>query len=108
MANTYHWKINQLDAKIEQDGLQNVIYTIHWEFRAIADSEEPITSNAVGSQIVHYNEGDPFIPYDQLTKDDVVGWLENLLDVESLKSNLDSQINKIQNPTDEYLHPDWD
>ncbi len=110
MAISYHWTINQLDAKIEQDGLQNVIYTIHWEYRAIDDSdtEQPITSNAVGSQLIHYNVGDTFIPYDELTKEDVVGWLVNLLDVDALQSNLESQINKIKNPVDEYLHPNWD
>ena len=26
MANTYNWKINRLDAKIHEDGLDNVIF----------------------------------------------------------------------------------
>jgi hypothetical protein len=107
MANTYTWKINQLDAKIHQDGLDNVIYTVHWSLFAQDDSEEPIIVSSIGTIGVEYKEGDPFIPYNELTKDDVIGWLNNQLDVDGLKSYLDQQIESKKNPVDEYLHPDW-
>tara|TARA_R110000822_G_scaffold61996_1_gene152965 strand:- start:195 stop:521 length:327 start_codon:yes stop_codon:yes gene_type:complete len=107
MANTYDWKINQLDAKIHEVGLDNVIYIVHWSYLATDDSQEPITVNLSGALGVKYNEGDPFIPYDELTKDVVVGWLENDLDVDALKLNLDKQIELKKNPVDEYLYPDW-
>jgi len=107
MANIYNWKISQLDAKIHQDNLDNVIYIIHWSYLATDDSVEPITVNLSGAMGVEYKEGDPFIPYNDLTKDVVVGWLENNLDVDALKLNLDKQIEIKKNPVDEYLHPDW-
>lgn len=110
MANTYTWKINQLDAKIQENGLNNVIYTIHWSYIATDDSEKPISASLIGTISVEYNEGNPFIPYDELTKNDVVGWLESSesIDVVEIKNNLDNQIELIKNPVDEYLHPDWD
>jgi hypothetical protein len=107
MANTYNWKINQLDAKIQEGELQNVIYTVHWSLFAQDDSEEPIIVSSIGTIGVEYKEGDPFIPYDELTKDDVIGWLNDQLDVDGLKNNLDQQIEIKKNPIDEYLHPDW-
>ena len=107
MANTYNWKINQLDAKIHEGGLDNVIYIIHWSYLATDDSEEPIIVSTSGAVGVQYNEGDPFIPYDELTKEIVVGWLENDLDVDALKLILDKQIELKKNPVDEYLYPDW-
>ena len=51
---------------------------------------------------------DNFIPYADLVKSDVVGWLEAGLDVEAMKSNLDNQIELEINPVDETLRPDWD
>jgi len=108
MANTYNWKINRLDAKIHENGLNNVIFIVHWTLFAQDDSAEPIQANTIGTLNVVYAEGDPFIPYSELTKNDVVGWLELGLNVDDIKSRLDNQIELKKNPVNEYLRPDWD
>ena len=108
MANTYSWRINALDAKIHENDLDNVIYTVHWSFIAKDDSEEPVSVRAGGTLSVKYNPESSFISYDDLTKEDVVGWLEDGLDVDSMKENLDKQIELKKNPVDETLRPDWD
>jgi len=108
MANTYSWKINALDAKIHENDLDNVIYTVHWSFIGQDDSEEPVSASSIGTLGVQYTEENPFIPYEDLTKEDVVGWLEDGLDVDSMKENLDNQIELKKNPVDETLRPDWD
>ena len=108
MANSYDWKINQLDAKIKQDGKDNVIYTVHWSYIAKDDSEpDKFRASSIGTLSVEYKVGDPFIEYADLKKSDVVGWLDAGIDVDSMKANLDSQIALQKNPVDEYLHPDW-
>ena len=108
MANTYSWRINALDAKIHENDLDNVIYTIHWSFIGQDDSEEPVSVSSIGTLGVQYNPENPFISYNDLTKEDVVGWLESGLDVDSMKENLDKQIELKKNPVDETLRPDWD
>ena len=110
MANTYNWRIMQLDAKIHENDLDNVIYTVHWRYSAEDNSDEanPIHADIIGTLGVTYNPDEPFIQYADLTKEDVVGWLEAGLDVENMKSNLDQQIELQKNPVDEYLRPDWD
>jgi hypothetical protein len=108
MANTYKWQISQLDAKIHQDNLDNVIYNIHWSLTASDDSEPPYRQSSIGVLPVSYNSENPFIPYSDLTKNEVIGWLESALDVESIKQNLDNKIELQKNPVDEYLIPDWD
>ena len=110
MANTYNWSILQLDAKIHEHDLDNVIYTIHWRYVAEDNSDEanPIHSDIIGTLGVTYNPDEPFIEYADLTKEDVVGWLEAGLDVENMKSSLDKQIELQKNPVDKYLRPDWD
>ena len=107
MANTYHWKIVQLDAKIKENDLDNVIYTVHYRFYAEDDSDPKIVKDIIGCIGVVYDP-ENFIPYEDLTKEDVVGWLEADLNVEGMKQNLDQEINLIKNPVDEYLQPDWD
>jgi hypothetical protein len=65
-------------------------------------------ASSIGTISVEYKDGDPFIEYADLKKSDVVGWLEADIDVDAMKSNLDSQIALQKNPVDEYLHPNWD
>ena len=108
MANTYNWRINALDAKIHENDLDNVIYTVHWSFIGQDDSEEPVSASSIGTLGVQYNAEEPFIEYADLTKEDVVGWLEAGLDVEAMKQNIDNQIELKKNPIDETLRPNWD
>lgn len=107
MANTYSWKINALDAKIHENDLDNVIYTVHYTFIGQDDSEEPVMASSIGTLGVQYNPENPFIPYADLTKEDVVGWLEAGLDVDSMKKNIDRQIELKIHPVNETLRPDW-
>ena len=106
MANTYNWKINALDAKIQEGDNSNVIYTVHWSYIASDESGE-YEVNSIGTMGVEYDP-DNFIPYADLEKNDVVSWLEVGLDVASMQENLDKQIELEINPVNETLKPDWD
>lgn len=105
--NQYNWKINALDAKIHENDKNNVIYTVHWSYIAKDESGE-YQASSIGTISVEYNPDEPFIEYDDLTKEDVVGWLESKLDVDQIKSNLDQQIELQKNPVDETLYPNWE
>ena len=106
MANTYNWKINALDAKIQEGDNSDVIYTVHWSYIASDESGEH-TASSIGTLGVNYDP-DNFTPYADLEKSDVVGWLEAGLDVDAMQENLDNQIELLVNPVDEVLRPDWD
>ena len=105
MANkiTYEWEINALDAKIKEDDHSDVIYNVHWGYNA---SKGDYTANMIGTHSVVYDK-DNFIEYSDLKKDDVVKWLEDGLDVDSMKLNLKGQIELQENPVDVVLRPDW-
>jgi len=110
MANTYNWNINQMTAKIQEGDLKNVIWLINYTYIGKDDSETPVVFSSInGSVRVKYVEGDPFIPYEDLTKEDVVGWLEASEDInlEGMRENLDKQIYDQKNPVDENLYPNW-
>ena len=102
MANTYNWVIGTLNAKIESDGLQNVIYKIHWRFQATDENEN--SSELIGTTSLGEPDANSFIEFDSLTQSDVENWIVSNEDVESMKSNLDAQLDEIATPTKVDLH----
>ena len=57
MALAYQWTINQLDAKIHEDGNDNVIYTIHYTYTGI---DGKYSANIIGTLDIQY---DPCLLY---------------------------------------------
>ena len=103
MANTYKWTINALDAKVAvEDGNENVVYTVHWSYNATDETGEH-TVNSIGAHAVEY-DADNFTAYEDLTEEIVIGWLEDGLDVDSIKASLDAQIEKLITPEDTTYH----
>ena len=43
-------------------------------------------------------ESENFIPFDQLSKDQVIDWVKSILDTESLEAGLTKQIEALENP----------
>jgi hypothetical protein len=96
MATTYNWVISDLNAKIQDGELSNVIETTHWRYQA-TDGEN--TADVYGSVGLDKPEASSFINADQLTKETVISWLEAKLDVDALKEGLDKQLFALSNPT---------
>jgi|11_taG_2_1085331.scaffolds.fasta_scaffold132450_2 hypothetical protein len=103
MANTYKWTINALDAKISHDSKDNVINTIHWGYSAVDDEDATKIAYSIGTHSVTY-DADNFTEYTSLTEENVIAWLEAGLDVDSMKSGLDSQIELQKTPVDTTFH----
>lgn len=98
MANTYAWTINALDAEILHDNNSNVVTTVHYTYTVTDDSDN--TSSVIGTHNVEY-DADNFTEYDNLTKANIISWLEDAdsgLDITSLKSNLDAQVALVAAP----------
>jgi len=97
---TNTWGIVQLDAYPEKDGLTDVVFTVHWNLTG--DDGEGHTGYAYGSVGVTLDEGGAYTPYAELTKEQVVGWVQDALgeeQVASLESSIANQIEQQINPT---------
>lgn len=90
MATTYEWNINQMDRKTS-DGF---VTTVHYTVTAV-DGE--LTASTYGT--VGYTEEGSFTPFNQLTKETVVGWVQESLGKDTVESSLADQINAQKNPT---------
>ena len=93
--NTYNWKINAVDCYTSKDGLEKVAYNVHWSLFA-TDGENNVS--IIGVQSVGEPNPDNFVPFDQLTEEQVVSWITASMDVEQMQANLDKQIEDLVAP----------
>ena len=111
MAITYKWTINQMNAHIEADGEQNVIFTVHWTYSGSEESGgQQYQASQIGAQSFTYVAGEPFIPYADTEAFEavVIGWLESALNVPAMVVNIEAQIAKQITPVNEDLYFTWD
>ena len=119
MAITYKWDIPQMNAHIQADGQDNVIYTVHYiysgsEFIPDGAGNEPPTGEAYSSRIIGtvsytYVAGEPFVPYENTEAFEaiVIGWLEGSLDVLEMQASIDASIESQIVPVNEDLYFTW-
>lgn len=92
----YKWTISALDCKVSEDGMTNVVQTIHWRYKGTNDNQ--VTAETYGAQTVGSPNPEAFTPFDDLTEEIVVGWLEATMDVDAMNTNITKQIELIENP----------
>jgi hypothetical protein len=84
------WKIDNLERRTS-DGF---VTTAHWRANAV-DGE--FSASVYGS--CGWGEGDPVIPFEDLTEETVLEWVwENGVDKEATEENLTNQIDALKNP----------
>ena len=110
MAITYKWNINQMNAHIQAEGKDNVIFTVHWTYQGVEESGgQQYQASQIGAQSFTYVAGEPFTPYEdtEAFENVVIGWLEDVLDVPSMAANIEAQIQKQITPVNEDLYFTW-
>ena len=87
----YLWTVSQLD-RFTSD---NFVFTVHYNVSATDG-----TYNASTYSTISYTQepGETYTPYDQLTKDQVVGWVQNALGKDTVEASLQGQIDLQKNP----------
>lgn len=98
MANTYYWYVQSLECYPESGGQQNVIFKIYWQ---LDGTDGPNSGTIYGDVNTTYTAGGPFTPYNQLTQDQVIGWVKEALGPEGIaeaQANVDAQIAAAANP----------
>jgi hypothetical protein len=110
MAITYKWTINQMNAHIQAEGQDNVIYTVHWAYEGSEEiSGQIYRASQIGAQSFTYVSGEPFTPYEntEAFESVVIGWLEDALDVPAMAASIEAQIQKEVTPVNEDLYFTW-
>lgn len=108
MAINYYWIISAMDTKPSEDGLTDVVQTVHWRRDASFEQDgKTYIGDVYGAMTCTPPDPMAFVPYDELTFDDVCGWLEANLDVASLDVSLAAQIENQINPPIVQLPLPW-
>jgi len=110
MAISYKWTINQMNAHIESEGEQNVIFTVHWTYSGSEKSGgKTYQASSIGAQSFTYVAGEPFVPYADTEAFElvVIGWLEGALDTAAIAASIAAQIQKEITPINEDLYFTW-
>lgn len=89
------------------DGQSDVVFLVNW---TLTGTQENFTSSTMGSQLVQYTAGSPFTPYDQLTEEKVIGWVQTGLGAEGVAAaelQVQNAIDNLINPPVVYLPLPW-
>ena len=98
------WLISQMDTAPSEDGLTDVVKTIHWRYKG-KDGE--YTAEVYGSMACATPSETDFTAYEDLTYEQVCTWLEAGLNVEAMDLNLATQIENLKNPPIIHLPLPW-
>lgn len=97
MSTTYTYTINTLERKT----VDGIVYNVHF---TVAAADETYSSSAYGSVPLEAPaEGDPVIPYADLTEEVVLGWTKDALGTEKVEA-FEA---RLQTELDEQAAPTW-
>jgi hypothetical protein len=102
---TYKWIFSAFDCKVSEEGMQDVVTTVHWRYNGT--NEDGISAEVYGAQSVGTPTPDAFTPYPELSEEQVIGWMESIIDMEVINANIDAQIEAITNPVKVTLQAPW-
>jgi hypothetical protein len=78
---TLNWTISQLDCIPQESEKTDVVVTAHW---VVSITDGTYTSSLYGTKSFTYNAQTEFIPYNELTLEQVVRWVQTAMSTEEL------------------------
>lgn len=101
---TYEWDFPAFDCRLDEQ-LDRVVTTVHWTYKGI--DEDGITGFTYGAQTVEEPNPDAFTPYPEISKEQVIGWMESVTDIQAMQEDIVNQINVTKNPVNITLSAPW-
>ena len=106
MANNYKLKINKLEVKTTEGDLTNVVFLVHFSYIATTEDEQ-YSETALGMASIASPDPENFTDFEDLTEEQVQGWVESVIDFELYKQNLNNAIQEKINPTKQVKDTPW-
>jgi hypothetical protein len=104
---TYNWNFNPLECYPTESGQTDVVFNVHWQLYATTGS---YGASSIGVQRVGPLGTGSFTPFEELTKEQVQGWIFDSMgtgSVDAMYANLASQIENQINPPTVTLPAPW-
>jgi hypothetical protein len=103
---TYEWSFSQFDTKLSYDGLTDVVSVVHWRYTGT--DETGVTASNYGTVTMPDPSPADFTPYQDITKELTIQWMQSVLDVPAIEASIASQIDYIKNPPVVPMAPPFD
>lgn len=97
----YTWDCRTVDVYPTKESNTNVVYNVHYRVTG-EDTETTLAANSIGTQILNTSNIAEFIPFADLTNEQVVTWTKAALGDETvtfIETAIASQIAEKENPT---------
>ena len=95
MALETKWLVVQMDTAPSEDGLTDVVKTVHYRYQG---QDKQYFAEVYGIMGCAKPSDTDFTAYEDLTYEQVCEWLEADLNVEAMDTNLAAQIENLKNP----------
>jgi hypothetical protein len=92
----FNWTINNFLTYPTKDNFQNVVFSIIWTLEGTytnPDNNETLTAKTNGKCQIDTNNITDFIPYENITLEMAVQWIESVTNVQNLKQYICDSIN---------------
>jgi hypothetical protein len=103
---TYDWNCRTVDAYPKDGEYVDLVYNVHWRVTGVSDELKPdgtaYSGGSIGTQTLATSDVTEFIPFEDLTNEQVVNWTKGAMgedQVASIESSIASQIEKLIKPT---------
>jgi hypothetical protein len=94
------WTVSAMDCKVSEDNLSDVVYQCHWRVsKTEVDGDKTYSASVYSTCSVPGPNPASFVPYDQLTQNDVLGWIwANGVDKAATEAAVQQQIELQKHP----------
>ena len=100
----YNWNFDPLTCYTHQNGYEDVVMTVHWQLYAYSGSlndsgsfTPQYTARAIGTEgFILDTVSSNFVPFNQLTKDIVLGWVTGSIGEERVGQMTASLVTQIE------------
>ena len=103
---TFNWNCRTVDVYPTDETYADVVYNVHWIVTGISDQldpqDNPYTATSIGTQTLSTSDITDFIPFEDLTNEEVVAWTQGAMgeeQVTQIETNIDAQIENLITPT---------
>ena len=94
------WTISAMDCKVSEDNLSDVVFNVHWRCSSTeVDGDKTYSASVYSTCSVPGPNPASFVPYDQLTQNEVLGWIwANGVDKAATEAAVQQQIELQKHP----------
>ena len=103
---TFSWNCRTVDVYPTDETYADVVYNVHWIVTGTSDQldpqDNPYTATSIGTQTLNTSDITDFIPFEDLTNEEVVAWTQGAMgeeQVTQIETNIDAQIENLITPT---------